>query len=493
MSRAIWFQAVPCLAGIGWHALQLQRGSLVPVRVVVCTLALAALVHGIRRRAEASETRGRDAFFAVVAAGAFWSAALEALLERGEVTAFGLTGLMAGALCQVLLTWPGHGLAPGKLAGHIAIGLTLFGGVRYALARVLPESSYEPVADAGSPEHSLFRGDDGRVRGTPGFRGAYDHPEFAGIRLEVNELGLRDGLDEVTGPRPGELSILILGDSLVWGIGVPLDLTFQELLEARAPEFSAQPVRVYCAGIPGYGPAQSRAMLAELAPIVRPDVVVLSMFEDNDPQESLYAARVANESTPESASGPAPDAARASALVRLLERASKPSFWQPLATAHRKGVEPLLVRAGLRNPRARANLFVAQSLRTPPPAVVIEALDAALRDVATLREECEMLGAELLVMLAPAALQAEEERFQAFVGLEPPAPGVSFSRDAFHHAFAAELRAQGTHVVDTLPALEARTAARETSYHDEGHWNAGGHAAALEVLVPALAEVIEAR
>ena len=51
----------------------------------------------------------------------------------------------------------------------------------------------------------------------------------------------------------------------------------------------------------------------------------------------------------------------------------------------------------------------------------------------------------------------------------------------------------GVRVVDPMAELEAQVEAGPSSYHVEGHWNGHGHAAALEVLVPALAEVLRAR
>ena len=126
------------------------------------------------------------------------------------------------------------------------------------------------------------------------------------------------------------------------------------------------------------------------------------------------------------------------------------------------------------------------------PLRVIEARDAALRQIAAVQSECQALGADLLVLAAPAAHQGDPRRFRSFVAANP-GTDVERSRTAFHADFVERLTAAGVRVVDPMAALEAQVASGLSSYHIEGHWNATGHAAALDVLVPALAEVVSAR
>lgn len=482
MSRGLWILGLPALAGAGWHVLAIVRGAPAVPRLLLCALALATVVHALRGRGFVVYTVG--------AIAVFWSAVLEAVVTRDTLGAFGFTCLLGAAFAHGALAHSAGGTVTRRAAWQLVLGVVAFGCVQSALGFVMPAYSYSPVADPGSAPDSLYRADDGRVRGRAGFRGTYRHPEFDGVRIELNDLGLRDGLDEVTPPAADELSVLVLGDSLVWGIGVPLEETFQERLEARAAEFSDAPVRVTCAGIPGYGPRQSRAMLAELAPSLRPDIVVLSVFEDNDLQESLYSERSEVAPAADSEVGRTPDTR--SPLARYLARVVQPGFWAPLATANRRGAAPLLTRAGLRDPAAQANVFVDLCLRVPTPERVVEAREAALRQVEAIDAECRALGAELIVLAAPAAHQADARRFRSFVAAQV-GDGSEFSRTAFHADFVARLRELGLRVVDPLAELEAQVEAGRSSYHVEGHWNGNGHAAALEVLVPALAEAVRAR
>jgi len=101
----------------------------------------------------------------------------------------------------------------------------------------------------------------------------YIHP------VRVNRLGLRD--DEV-GPKPAdERRIIALGDSLVYGQGVPDDATLPAQLEQRLNTDAAPghtTVRVINAGVRGYSTVQELELLKEIAPAVEPDVVVLFWY-----------------------------------------------------------------------------------------------------------------------------------------------------------------------------------------------------------------------
>jgi len=99
----------------------------------------------------------------------------------------------------------------------------------------------------------------------------------------VNRWGMRD--DPVP-PRAGadELRIVVLGDSSVYGAGVPREHTFAERLQARLRD-EGRPAQVFNAGVPGWSTYQSLGLLrrfaAERDPPLSPDVVVVyNMISD---------------------------------------------------------------------------------------------------------------------------------------------------------------------------------------------------------------------
>jgi hypothetical protein len=114
---------------------------------------------------------------------------------------------------------------------------------------------------------------------SPGFRGSY-----AGVSLETNDLGFR-------GPLPGGWAdsrrVAILGDSIAFGLFVPLEATFSRVLEGLLPHTAVMNL-----GVPGYDPIQEVASLREIAALPPPNVVVL-VYTLNDaevasPQLDLF-------------------------------------------------------------------------------------------------------------------------------------------------------------------------------------------------------------
>jgi lysophospholipase L1-like esterase len=120
---------------------------------------------------------------------------------------------------------------------------------------------------------------------TPGqLHYTYQHP------VRINSLGLRG---PEPGPAvPGEMRLLALGDSLVYGQGVADDETIPAYLERFLNE-QARPPRVWTVingGVRAYNTRQELELLEELRERVRPSVVVLFWYVND--LESIDIARV---------------------------------------------------------------------------------------------------------------------------------------------------------------------------------------------------------
>ncbi|MDP2305115.1 MAG: SGNH/GDSL hydrolase family protein [Pseudomonadota bacterium] len=108
--------------------------------------------------------------------------------------------------------------------------------------------------------------------------GPGERPEYP-----VNSLGLRgDELASVGTPGGGKSArILTLGDSSIYGHGVATAEVFGAVVAARvsaargAGGQDAGGVEAVNGGVPGYSTFQSLGLLARLAPIVHPDVVIV--------------------------------------------------------------------------------------------------------------------------------------------------------------------------------------------------------------------------
>jgi hypothetical protein len=91
---------------------------------------------------------------------------------------------------------------------------------------------------------------------------------------EISAQGLRD--DEVAIPKPpGVWRILILGDSIVYGMRVPRQMAFPDRLERQLDELSG-PVEVVNSGVSGYTPYNQLQYYLAHGHAFEPDLVVVS-------------------------------------------------------------------------------------------------------------------------------------------------------------------------------------------------------------------------
>ena len=97
------------------------------------------------------------------------------------------------------------------------------------------------------------------------------------VRVRTNSLGLRGA--EIPPKAAGEFRILVLGDSITFGDYVDESETYPAYLEAslRAAE-PRRSIRVVNGGTPNVGTEDEAALLAELAPAVRPDLVLVGFY-----------------------------------------------------------------------------------------------------------------------------------------------------------------------------------------------------------------------
>lgn len=409
---------------------------------------------------------------------------LEGVLERTELLARGALGLAAATAVAgcwlVVRAGPRAGAGRTGPAPRIALALAVLLGSLWTvecLARwTRGLHTYDPVSS--DPRHGpcLFRDDHGAARANPGYRGRFVHREFEGVPVAINALGLRDGDDEVEPPAAGVPHVLCLGDSFAYGLGVSLEDTFQERLETLLDPRDGRPApRVTGAGIPGFGTRDARRQLAELGPVAAPDLVVLALFEENDFQDNRSARARGPLPSPETpgsvrpAAGPAP-------LLGCLRSVAGPAFWSERSAA---------LQLGSSRGTGLPSMFLREALSGDPAGRVAPLVDELFDELSLLRDDAEALGAGLVVLLVPSALQAEQgrlERYRAAHGTDEQGRPVALDRRTFHDALASRLVTEGYTVVDPLELL----AAGASGYHREGHWNARGHELAARALAPVL-------
>ena len=108
-----------------------------------------------------------------------------------------------------------------------------------------------------------------------------------GRELRTNELGFRDA--PVPPKQPGELRIIVLGDSFTVSAGVDQGEMWTRLLQERlAKEYPR--ARVINLAVGGYNIVQYRLVLEEIGLKLAPDLVLVALFPDNDFTLDTYQA-----------------------------------------------------------------------------------------------------------------------------------------------------------------------------------------------------------
>jgi len=97
-----------------------------------------------------------------------------------------------------------------------------------------------------------------------------------GVDVRINSDGLRE--DEPVLFEADPVRILMLGDSVTFGWGVPKSQTVSEQMEVALSEAMAVPVQVINAGVGNYNTAMEAAWFEARGLALKPDVVVLNVF-----------------------------------------------------------------------------------------------------------------------------------------------------------------------------------------------------------------------
>ncbi|HXW07252.1 MAG TPA: hypothetical protein VD833_18595 [Vicinamibacterales bacterium] len=323
----------------------------------------------------------------------------------------------------------------------------------------------------------------------PSFQGLFEDDPVAGFRLKpharvrfrtaetdaviaINGLGVRD--DEEIGPKPpGERRVLILGDSLVLSVQVPVEQTFAELLERQLNAGGIETGhRVINAGVQGYGPVEELLLFRRIAGQVQPDLVIVIVFVGNDAEEALA-------SQAKLAAGPARATLRETFLTRLRRLLRRSMVWQILRMRVGSATGRLTV---FREPEPPLQSYAAQ----PAPRIA-DGLALARRCVEAIAAEGDRLGARTAIVLMPARFQVDDGDYGRLRDIVRDAGG-DLVRDAATHRFEAELSTLGLPQLDLLPALRRALPGPDLFYQSTVHLTPLGH----RVVASALADFIRA-
>jgi hypothetical protein len=317
----------------------------------------------------------------------------------------------------------------------------------------------------------------------PGFRGTFVHPEYWNEPFETNDDGFRDAAWPTDAPAPGELRVLLLGDSTTVGFGVHMDETIAARLEELLRERSDSEVRVLNGGVAGYSPCHAELLLDRVIERVQPTHVVCLVYDGNDLSDCrrrFVHAREAGVHDRVLATEPATRAAQQDAGT-LFGR----TYWYRYSALYRRleiSLAPFVARSGLVEPDHAYTTMLRLTSVEPTPDV-LEELDLATAAALGMHERCSLASIPFVLARLPARVQTEPGSFEDLVRRFGGDPG-DHDRGRPGRTLLERVRAESLPVVDLLPVLEVEGHGPNPRYFLEGHPNREGNRAIAEALAP---------
>ena len=318
-------------------------------------------------------------------------------------------------------------------------------------------------SEAGLGFQALFEPDPSiGFRLKPNARIQFTTAEFD-TEIATNATGVRD--DQEIGPKqPNELRIVLLGDSLVLSVQVPVHETFAELLESRLNLRSdGHRYRVINAGVQGYGPVEEALFFEDLAPRLAPDLVIVMPYVGNDAEEA-YQSAGRLDPIGHATGGAASQEQFRSTVRRLVRRSMVLQILRLRVEAVRNRVSPRLAP-----PEPPLQSYAA----TPAPRIA-EGLAITRRCVERIALTAGRVRARTAVALLPARFQVDDGDFGRLEKAVAEAGG-RLIRDAASTRFDEALSAVPIPRTDLLPALRAALPGPDLFYQSTAHLTPRGH------------------
>lgn len=358
----------------------------------------------------------------------------------------------------------------------------------------------------------------------PGARGRWFNPQMEyDVAVTINSDGLRDVERTTLEKPPGVTRILLLGDSYVEGLRVPLEQTFGKVLEAQlnADAPVGQRVEVIPAGVSGWGADQELLWLREHGAAYQPDLVLLAFFPGNDFQNNSEALEVENMGSVQKPFFHLEDGQLALHYFPFdpaaVPQPTRPPTSSGDAAGLRSGLSPL---AGWLKKHSALYRFAGPALATGSPDLARRLADHGLlergllpadvpadfipvaygvyRDplsadwtnaveltgalLDALRAEAETLNAPLAAVIVTAPEQVYPDRWQQRLDDNPAMAADAWDLEQPNRLAAGLFEHADVPFLDLLPAFRAQAEAGELLHlRRDGHWTAAGERLAGEV------------
>ncbi len=287
-------------------------------------------------------------------------------------------------------------------------------------------------------------------------RTVYSTVEFS-TGLSINAQGVRDDRD--LGPkRTGQTRVVVVGDSLVLSVQVPVSQTFVARLERElAAVDPSRDWQVVNAGVQGYGPVDVWLFYRHVVDALDPDLVLIVSFVANDATEAFDKAAWLD-------GPPAPDPRQA--VVTWARRLARSSMVVQAARQRWVQARPDTAGPGAERP-------LAAYLATPPVEVTrgLEVSRDAYRRIAALASN---RGARSAIVLMPARFQVDDGDYGRLRD-RVRAAGHELIRQAATDRFQAALAPLELPMLDLLPVLQSQPDPAGLFFQRNIHLTPRGH------------------
>jgi hypothetical protein len=374
----------------------------------------------------------------------------------------------------------GRRLLAGAVLAGFGIGLaflTLEIGVR--ALHLVPSRFWQPDATLGTK----------LIPGASGWWTQEEH-EFT-VPVQINTQGRRD-LERPIEKPAGSERILLLGDSFVEAMQVPIESTFARKLEAALTQPNA-PVEVLSMGVSGYGTASQYLWYREHGSAFKPDVVLLSFYPGNDVRN--------NSPTLEASLPPQYDAAGklqrvgnggkgASDGTRgLLGRSEAYRYFRKFLLTRQPQVAERLADWGLLNRAALRPVPLVDGVpldywiyAADPPPQWREAWRHTEYLLDALRQAVEADGAKLIVMVVTAREQIYPADWEQLLQTYPAMQKVAWDVNGPERHVLDWCARTGVACIQLSPTFLTQRDQERLHFHFDGHWTAAGHALAAQTV-----------
>jgi len=316
------------------------------------------------------------------------------------------------------------------------------------------------------------------------------------VPVRVNHRGLRD-IDHQLAKPPGVFRILVLGDSFVEAMHVPLEATSGRLLEQQLNADSPAPrVEVISAGVSGYGTASEVLFFEREARQYEADLVMLFFYPGNDVKnnsptlEDTLKPSYRADGTLERVIGEAPKKAAKGWRGLLARSAAYHYFRQVLLVRQPQLAQRLMRWHLLRRDAVKATaqhdgVPVDYGVYAPQPTAEWQTAWAGTeRNLERLRDAVAASGARFAIAVLSSRDQVYPDYWAEILAAHPAMRNQSWDLDAPQQRIEAWCAAHAVPCVALAPLFRAAAARGSGAlhYHHDGHWTAAGHRLAATVL-----------